>query len=170
MTEAGLRQHYARLNTAEPAASGLSLLQIGALESHLINGESGSEPNCFVLAAGAQVIGRRHFQHMPPSALALEEAIAVVEDQLAPLARQLRPAARLHLLLAADAALQPLFAGREWLSREAVEQQFRLLAEVAEGFPLSASGLPDDASFAASLLILREVMHHLGFAELVRVR
>jgi hypothetical protein len=48
-----------------------------------------------------------------------------------------------------------------------VEQLFQQLAAVAEGRPVASSGLPAGRTFAATLLILREFMHHLGFDSIV---
>lgn len=47
---------------------------------------------------------------------------------------------------------------------EAVERLFDLLAAWSLGRPAVVSGIPTDAGFAATLLILREFMHHLHFA------
>lgn len=49
---------------------------------------------------------------------------------------------------------------------EAVERLFDLLASLSLGRPASSAGIPDTPAFAARLLILREFMHHLGFAEI----
>jgi hypothetical protein len=49
---------------------------------------------------------------------------------------------------------------------EAVERLFDLLAALSLGRPASSAGIPADGVFAARLLILRELMHHLGFAAL----
>lgn len=40
------------------------------------------------------------------------------------------------------------------------------LASAALGHPGAAAGLPDDLEFVAAALLLRECMHHLGFAAL----
>lgn len=53
------------------------------------------------------------------------------------------------------------------LSLEAVEQTFDRLALVINGRPASFEGIPDGNDFAATLLILREFMHHLKFTEIV---
>jgi hypothetical protein len=49
------------------------------------------------------------------------------------------------------------------LSLEAVEQTFDLLASLVLGRPASSAGIPTHLEFAATLLILREFMHHLKF-------
>ncbi|MYM95524.1 hypothetical protein [Duganella vulcania] len=40
------------------------------------------------------------------------------------------------------------------------------LAAVIQGKPAAHEGIPDDNAFAATLLILREFMHHLGFSSI----
>jgi NADH:ubiquinone oxidoreductase subunit 4 (subunit M) len=50
------------------------------------------------------------------------------------------------------------------LSIDAVERQFDLLAALTQGRPSASAGIPTDSGFAASLLILREFMHHLQFS------
>jgi len=49
---------------------------------------------------------------------------------------------------------------------DAMEHLFHRFAAVSEGRPASQEGLPADAAFAATLLVLRELMHHLPFAAL----
>jgi hypothetical protein len=49
------------------------------------------------------------------------------------------------------------------LSLESVERLFDLLAALSFGRPASSAGIPSDPTFAATLLILREFMHHLKF-------
>ena len=52
------------------------------------------------------------------------------------------------------------------LSIERVEETFDRLAAVSLGRPAAHEGLPDSVAFAATLLILREFMHHMNFASL----
>ena len=58
-------------------------------------------------------------------------------------------------------------AGREMaLSLEAVEQTFDRFSGVMLGRPAASEGLPPGGAFAATLLILRELMHHLKFSSI----
>ena len=52
------------------------------------------------------------------------------------------------------------------LSREAVEQTFDRFSGVVLGRPAATEGLPAGGAFAATLLILREPMHHLQFSSI----
>ena len=53
------------------------------------------------------------------------------------------------------------------LSLDAVERTFDRLALVINGRPAHFEGIPGGNDFAATLLILREFMHHLQFDEIV---
>ena len=55
------------------------------------------------------------------------------------------------------------------LTLDVMERLFNRLAAVSEGRPAAQEGFPDDPAFAGTLLVLRELMHHLPFASLVLV-
>ena len=102
------------------------------------------------LSVGAASLARSHFRHEPPSPLELENAIAAVEDEIAK-ARQVEGTLRTD-----DARIRELArhcGATDALSIEAVEQAFGQLA---------SRGVPAGGEAAATLLILREVMHHLN--------
>ena len=71
------------------------------------------------------------------------------------------PAIR-HIAVLAGVTESPRMA----LSLEAMERTFDRLAQVSLGRSASLEGLPESPDFAATLLILREFMHHLQFAEI----
>ena len=98
------------------------------------------------------------------SALGLENAIAAVEDELERAHATLVKGAA---VLTDDATIRDIglaagvpAAAEMTLSVEAVEQMFQRLA-------VRAPGLPASREFAGKLLILRELMHHLGFPSIV---
>ncbi len=116
------------------------------------------------LAFGWRSIARECFRHDPPSPLELENAIAAVEDEVA---RVHDGMAKGTILLTDNSTIREIAlaagvpAGAEMtLAREAVEYTFQRLA-------MRAPGLPAGGEFAAMLLILRELMHHLDFASIV---
>lgn len=49
------------------------------------------------------------------------------------------------------------------LTRDAMELTFERFTAVTLGRPAARQGIPTGATFAATLLILREFMHHLQF-------
>ncbi len=112
---------------------------------------------------GARSIAQRVFLHDPPTPAELEQAIDLVEDSL--MAAGLRHAARGNLV-ADDAALMPqlgLVSTGGIASRDEVERAFQRLASVALGQLQTKGTTPLDREQAATLLILRECMHHLGY-------
>ncbi|MBT3066164.1 hypothetical protein KKO72_05010 [Rhodoferax sp. U11-2br] len=116
---------------------------------------------------GAESTAREHFRHSPPSPLELENAIMTVEDEVT---RALPLVTTGATLVTCDASIREiaLLSGvtageRMQLSLDAMERCFDRLAQRSLGRPISSDNLPTSTSFAASLLILREFMHHLRF-------
>ena len=52
------------------------------------------------------------------------------------------------------------------LSRDAVEQAFSRLTAIVQGRPAALDSIPVSPQFCATLMILREFMHHLDFASI----
>jgi len=144
-----------------------AVLHIGAEQTTLTLHTGAAPATTLTLAVGAERTAHVYFHHNPPSALEMETAIAAVEDEVMPALRQLPAGLALHT---ADAAVRTIaqLAGvsegpRMVLSIEAMEACFDRLAAVVQGRPSTQDVLPTDNDFAATLLILRELMHHLGF-------
>ena len=150
-----------------PAPGTLVLLTIGAEQTDVAVGQTSVPEASISLAIGAESTARDHFRHTPPSPLELENAIVTVEDEVTR-ARRLIPAGA--TLVTTDAALREiaLLSGvaaseQMQLSLEAMERCFERLAQLSLGRPASSDTLPASNPFAATLLILREFMHHLQF-------
>lgn len=120
------------------------------------------------LPIGPRGLAETVLRHDPPTPAELERAIDFVEDAL--MGVRLAAADRGGLLIvgAPLSALPGLDARGMGLGRDAVESLFQRLASRALGTPVAAAELPHGRDMAAAVLILRESMHHLGFAE-VRV-
>ncbi|MFP8781315.1 hypothetical protein [Hydrogenophaga sp. RWCD_12] len=102
-----------------------------------------------------------------PSALAIENAIQLVEDQIEGLVPRVPRGGR--LVVSAD-TLAPLqrggaIAGLEQgtIALAQIEREYQSLAGRAIGAPSARGSGFDDPAGDAVVLILREVMHHLGF-------
>ena len=52
------------------------------------------------------------------------------------------------------------------LSIEAVERLFDLLTALSQGRAAASAGMPNTHPFAATVQVLRVLMHHLEFAEI----
>ena len=164
---------YRSLRGSVPSGQTIAVVHIGACETTLASGTGGEPDGTVALAIGARNTAQDHFKHRPPTPGELENAIMVVEDELARARATIADGA---VLLSGDAALREVarlagvtgVADRAELSVriDAVEGVFDRLAAVSLGRPASSAGLPEDNEFAATLLILRELMHHLGFSAL----
>ena len=140
----------------------LTLLQIDREQLWCLYADGGSKRQ-HALAIGYRQLGHGPLRQTPPSPFELERAIAVVEDQIMPLARWIAPGT-LHVLCEPLALLRPSIGERK-LSRDQIEHHFQRLAAYSEGDPL-ANGWPlPDNDGAAALLILREWLHHLDCLE-----
>lgn len=142
-----------------------AVLHIGPEETTVVVRSATESGTTLTLAIGSGRTAREHFRHTPPSPLELENAIATVEDEVTRARTMVNAAVPLYTSdpdLRAIAKLAGVPEGdRMQLSVEAIERTFDRLASVVLGQPASRMGLPRDNSFAATLLILREFMHHL---------
>lgn len=153
------------------------VLRLGDEEKTLVSGAQR-----IALAIGARRTAEAWFRHSPPTPLEFENAIMAVEDEIA---RAVAFASAGVAVLSDDGALRDIaaLAGASGevvqapaaalapvrLSVGAVENAFARLAAVALGRPVASAGLPEgDAGriLAAKLLVVRELMHHLDFAEI----
>lgn len=145
-------------------------LAIGERQTHIVVEAGGA---AWTLPIGTQaLVGGGPFRQHPPTPLEMEHAIETVEDAVMPLLRQLP---RDTTLVTDDATAAQLLALADVkgavLTVDDVERVFNALAAVSQGRPMASSGLPDDAGFAAYVLILREAMHHWRIVSLtVRTR
>ena len=125
------------------------------------------------LPTGIATLVKAFGQRMP-DALALENAIADVEDAVMPAGRSLP--AQAAVLQTADPLLLQLIRHATGnpqattASREAVEHLFDALARQAQQPGHAEPQLPQTPEFAAALLIIREALHHWGLHSLQAIR
>ena len=171
---AALLHNHATLRASEAHPSTLVLLQIGETQTVVVAGSGTDAAQVLELAAGSSRTASDFFKHHPPSPLELENAIMVVEDEVTRARGLVRSSAALYSM--DDAVLEMArLAGcpdglRLALSLAQVELLFDQLAARSEGRLASQVAIPDDPRFAASLLILREFMHHLNFEKVTVLR
>jgi exopolyphosphatase/pppGpp-phosphohydrolase len=122
---------------------------------------------------GSSGIARRFFRHDPPTSLELESAIDAVEDEVM---RVRSPFVDGATLVSADPALAELASAADSTTRDdgvltldSVELLFQRLASASLGHPRAMDGMPAGPEGAARLLVLRELMHHLGYASIAVV-
>lgn len=165
--ERAIRDHYAAIHSVVADAGLLAVLHIGEDHTGLAVGLGTEVQATLILAIGSQRTAREFFRRTPPSPLELENAIATVEDEVTRARTLMQPQPRLYTRDAGIRAIAVLsgVAESDWmeLSLEAMERSFDRLTSISLGKPAAQMGLPADNGFAATLLILREFMHHLGF-------
>lgn len=148
-----------------PPAAPARLLLDGE-DARIVGGRAGELGR--LIAPGIARLLREHFRRGTAPALAMENAIAVIEDDLARVPREL------HGITVAsnDPALHDIARAAglgdssESISREAIEQVFARQSSVALGRPALSEGLPEDPAFTPALLLVRELMHHLDIASI----
>jgi exopolyphosphatase/pppGpp-phosphohydrolase len=166
-----------RTELLQAGASGqmpIAILHIGAERSAIAAGIGAAPQKLWTFALGVRKIAANYFRHQPPTAGELEQAIMMVEDAIAPLRDKIPVGAK---LFTADPALSDIAravgisdAPSVNLTLDAVEMTFQRLAAVVHGRSASREGLPENNDFAATLLILRECLHHLGFSSITLMR
>lgn len=168
-----MQNSYARARQHSPDGQALAVLHLAGEKTLLAFGWGANADKLITFSFGAGGLARRLFKRSPPAPLDLENAIAVVEDEIAQKSKGIDgPNFR---LVSSDSVIEGFARlaglaeteGPRIMSREALERLFGRLASVAEGQPASYADIPDDKEFAAALLILRELMHHLRFHEIV---
>jgi hypothetical protein len=154
------------MTKAPPVAT--ALLTIGPDETKVLGLAGDGSETVETLALGSRNTSASHFRHDLPTPLELENAINAVEDELMRAPRTLASATRLATRDVAVAALADaagiVGASPREMTLDMVEDLFQRLASASLGKPGAARGLPEGREAAALLLILREFMHHRGFA------
>ena len=139
-------------------------LDIGARET-VITSASGAT---WTLAVGSAALWPPSASG--PSALAVENGIQTVEDAIERIAAQVPRGARMVLSARSLAPLQRGGAiaalAQGSIGLEDIEREYQWLAARAVGAPSAHGSGFDDATGDAVLLILRELMHHLGLRSL----
>ena len=166
--EPGLQ--YFAIRQGQPEGVPITLLHIGAEQTLIVSGKDSEPESIVTLAIGAQKTAAEHFRHSPPTPGEMENAIMRVEDEVA---RARGEIAENSALFTNDPAIREIARLAGLTERpvmrfalEQVEMTFERLMGLSYGRPASGEGLPTDAAFAATLLIMREFMHHLKFSSI----
>lgn len=154
----------------EPAKN-IIVLDLGGEASTLYRIADQSQQPSHRLALGVDALVRQSLRHEPAWPIEIEHAIDVTEEAVMPIAAQLSHADELHTQglggaiigtsLQASGMFQSVYTVQE------VEALFNRLIAVSQGRPMSQDNLPTDVRFVGAVLIVREVMHHLGVPLLV---
>ncbi len=150
----------------------VTVLHIDGNYCFIIQGnDSAKLNNLWVFDIGLEITADDYFYHNPPTFNEMENAIMMVEDEVMPLHKLLAPHSGLYTTDAGIREIAQLTVFTEnkqgiTLTLSNMESVFNRLAAIITGLPASQDCLPTTKSFAVTLLILREVMHHLGFMDI----
>lgn len=144
-----------------PPIETMAQLILGAEDTRLLGALADQDD--VAIAPGIERLLREHFRPHVPQSMAMETAIAAIEDDLAKVPASVRgiTVASGDPRLLAIATAAGLDASAPSISRIAVEHVFGRLTAVAMSRPASVEGLPPDPEFSATMLVVRELMHHL---------
>lgn len=140
-------------------------------ERTLLAAEASGAPRMLLAGIGWRTIARDYLKQDPPSPLGLENAITAIEDEIAraqPLPAQdsrVRTKDPLIREIAVASGLPP--DGETIFPLHAVEHGFQRLVAQAGRRQRSKEDLPAGDNLAAALVILRELMHHMGFSAII---
>ena len=124
-----------------------------------------AEGDPVTLDVSPRTLVARHWPQGRPGPLQLERAIDDVENAIAHAGLRHADRGVLHASASLRQVLPQQFSSAAEFSRDNVEAEFsRLVA--ASGAAVRDGRLAPDGEAAAALLLLREVMHHLGFQTL----
>lgn len=144
-----------------------TLLHIGDEHLVVLSGQGDKPETVHRLDLGAARIARDYFHHDPPTSREIERAIDFAEDEIMRLGR---PVDATTTLWSTAPALRAWGAvSGPTMTIEIVEQWFQRLASASLGHPGALQGLPSGREAAATLLVLREFMHHRGHTSIVAV-
>ena len=158
---------YIALGAGSQATTATTLLHIGDEHAVVLSGQGHKPETARRIELGTARIARDYFHHDPPTSREVERAIDFAEDEIMRLGR---PAGVTTTLLSTAPALRAWGAvSGPTMTIETVEQWFQRLASASLGHPGALQGLPSGREAAATLLVLREFMHHQGHASIVAV-
>ncbi|AKJ41644.1 hypothetical protein [Pragia fontium] len=171
--DAAIQQQFIQLSHSLKHNLPITLLHIGQEKTWVLSGSSQRLSTVQRLNIGAENIAKDCFFHQPPTEGEMERAIMSVEDEVIRISNQVTTDSLLYttdrtlddIARAVGITPQPEYR----LSLEEVERVFDSLAAVMSGRSAAWEGIPEDNVFSASLLILREFMHHLGFSAITVV-
>lgn len=155
-------------NSFTPTAADVTVLDLRGDISEVLRG-AGAQALRREFPLGVEALVRQCLRHDPPRPIELEQAIDVTEEAVMPLAALFAGNPKLILQgLGASLIASRLAAGgpaQTVLTLDEVETLFNRLVSVSQGRPASQETLPTDTPFSAAMLMLREFMHHLHFAQ-----
>lgn len=169
MNNQSLLQQSQFLLINKPANMPITVLHIGQQQTEIIYDLNHEQS--LILQIGTQSLTEQYFHQGNVTPLAIENAIVVIEDQIMTIPHQLLAGSSLFTFDERVRDIAKLAGIAEStmmvLDIDSLEWCFNHFADVISGYPAILEGLPTEPEFAATLLILREWMHHLHFTHII---
>lgn len=166
--DAAARARATWLRARHALGGALTALEFGEPASAVVVGAGNEPERVIALPLGPGDLARARLGPARPGEAAIEAAIAETEERIMPL-RPLLPVG--SQCVSRDPRVARIAdvlgcASEPWarLDTDLVEQGFNRWVSIALGRPASQDTLPTTPEFGASLLVLREWLHHMGFA------
>lgn len=162
---------YATLQAELLAGQPVTTLHIGGSHTTLASGRGEGEPALRSIAIGSRVTAATCFAYASPTEAELQSAASLIEQAVIPASAMLAAGSALYtadsgirqIAIASGLQAQPEML----LTLQELEQTVERVTAVALGRPGAPDDLPSDPAFAATLLILRACLRHLGFDRIV---
>lgn len=119
-----------------------------------------------VINVGYDSVIKYDFKHHFPNAYQTEMAIITIETAIEQVMTQWQKTSILQTDNHEIKKIAHYFNNEKSLNTEQIERMFNRVADIIAGSPRQRDLLPDSLEFTASLLILREVLHHLNIEEI----
>ncbi len=166
-TEAEIGRCYSTIRAKTTDGMSITVLHIGANQTTIASGTGAAPSASIALAIGSTKIPETCFRPELPTAGEIKNAIQVIEDEVRRARKTIAIGSRVFTA-EADVRTIALIVGipdgsEAILTRGAIKRVFARLVSVTLGSPAGQEAVPASATFAATLLILRECMHHLEF-------
>lgn len=165
--EAKFLMQYGAIRLGVADGTPITVLHIAAQQTAVASGINAEPSAVFMLPIGSRRTALEYFHHDPPTPGEIENAIVAVEDAVASARAIISGGTKLFTTdesIRKIALISGIPDGEKLiLTRDAMERTFERLTAVTLGGPGSREEIPTNVTFAATLLILREFMHHLQF-------
>lgn len=165
---------YNKTKSKNISAGRISVLSIHSDHTLIVSEDQTADIVVLSLDIGSDKTGLTYFHHQPPTPEEVEYAINTVEDELMLAFKKLPPDTELFskdLQIRQIADLAGLSGSDEIIfSRSSIEDFFTRFAALSMGRPVKTDSIPVNTSFSATLLILREIMHHLKFEKITLIK
>lgn len=140
-------------------------LRLEGMDAHFLRDSDDEDTRQFPIGTLARIRDVMHPGHVTASGM--ESAIAEIEDLIMPVLRNVGPAPHLRVSGPELERVMGILGSEdkgEGVPISAVESLFNRVADIASGAPVGQWQVATDPDFALGLILLREVMHHGGFA------